>query len=259
MSPCVVSLLLVPRKDGTWRMCDNSPTVSYHHRLDDGIACRNNFSHKSCNFKLKITHRLNDMLDDLHESYVFCKLDYKINCRIYKRLVESFGLTNLSNIFRGLNNRLLCAFLGKLLLLYDNLIYCKCRCMRVKLRGYMLRDDILVCWKKLIKRDRQLGCLVGDLRHECLYFNPEILDCFGSNLGNVLKTSSISSTSYTASFDLVTGFNSLTLIDSITLTIGVSGNLGKKQEFVLEASQTCKRKQSRRVVFDPCDGGWVYI
>lgn len=98
---------------------------------------------------------------------------------MYKWLVRSFELTNLSNIFMGLHNHLLFAFIGKFLLVYCNLVYCKGRYVNVKLRGYMLHDDILVCCKKLIKYDRQLGSFVGDLKHECPYFNPRILDCLG--------------------------------------------------------------------------------
>lgn len=83
---------------------------------------------------------------------------------------------------------------------------------------------------------RQLGCLIGDSRHECLYFNPEILNSMGSNLGNMLETNSITSTIFTTRSDMVTGFNFLTLLDLIPVTIGVSGSLSGKEEIVLEAS-----------------------
>jgi hypothetical protein len=161
---------LVPKKNGTWRMCVDCRAIN-------NIIIRYHFP----------IPWLDDMLDELRGSIIFTKIGlwigyhqiemklgdewktaFKTKFGLYEWLVMCFGLTNPPSTFTKLMNEALRPFIGKFVVVYFNDFTMK---------------DVSFCWG--VAQDQSFHTLINKLTHSPLlqlsYFGKTFeLECNAS-------------------------------------------------------------------------------
>jgi hypothetical protein len=153
LSPCAIPTMLIPKKDGGWRMCtdsraNNKITIRYRfplHRMDDLMDCLSGARYLSNIYMKSGYHQI--IMREGDE----WKKTFKTNEGLFEWMVMPFGLTNAPSTFMILMNEVLRDFIGKFVIVY--------------------LDDILIFGKTRREHLRYLTSVMKNLQQEKLLIN----------------------------------------------------------------------------------------